>query len=66
MPRPIEARAEEVAQRPAEVRLRLLDRVVASFDADRFACGWYAIRTWPPGTVSSGFDLRSGRYGQWC
>ena len=35
MPRPIEALAEEVLQLPTEARSKLLDRVVASLDADR-------------------------------
>lgn len=35
MSRPIEALAEEVLHLPPEVRSRLLDRVVASLDADR-------------------------------
>jgi len=35
MPRPLEALAEEVLQLPPEARVRLLDRVVASLDADR-------------------------------
>ena len=35
MPRPLEALAEEVLQLPTEARSRLLDRVVASLDADR-------------------------------
>jgi len=35
MSRPIEALAEEVLQLPADARARLLDRVVASLDADR-------------------------------
>jgi hypothetical protein len=35
MPRPVEALAEEVLQLPTEARSKLLDRVVASLDADR-------------------------------
>lgn len=35
MPRPLEALAEEVLQLAPEARARLLDRVVASLDADR-------------------------------
>jgi Putative addiction module component len=35
MARPIEALAEEVLQLPTEARSKLLDRVVASLDADR-------------------------------
>lgn len=35
MPRPIEALAEEVLHLPTEARSKLLDRVVASLDADR-------------------------------
>jgi Putative addiction module component len=35
MTRPIEALVEEVLQLPTEARLKLLDRVVASLDADR-------------------------------
>jgi len=35
MSRPVEALAEEVLQLPAEARSKLLDRVVASLDADR-------------------------------
>lgn len=34
MRRPIEALAEEVLQLPADARSKLLDRVVASLDAD--------------------------------
>ena len=35
MTRPLEALAEEVLQLPTEERPKLLDRVVASLDADR-------------------------------
>ena len=35
MTRPLEALAEEVLQLPPEARSKLLDRVVASLDADR-------------------------------
>ena len=35
MTRPLEALAEEVLQLPTEARSKLLDRVVASLDADR-------------------------------
>ena len=35
MPRPLESLAEEVLQLPREARSKLLDRVVASLDADR-------------------------------
>lgn len=35
MPRPLEALAEEVLQLPKDERSKLLDRVVASLDADR-------------------------------
>lgn len=35
MPRPLEALAEEVLQLAPEARAKLLDRVVASLDADR-------------------------------
>ena len=35
MSRPLEALAEEVLQLPTEARSRLLDKVVASLDADR-------------------------------
>lgn len=35
MSRPVEALAEEVLQLPTEARAKLLDRVVASLDADR-------------------------------
>ena len=35
MSRPLEALAQEVMQLPAEARSKLLDRVVASLDADR-------------------------------
>jgi Putative addiction module component len=35
MSRPIEALAEEVLRLPADARSKLLDRVVASLDADR-------------------------------
>ena len=35
MPRPVEALAEEVLRLAPEVRAKLLDRVVASLDADR-------------------------------
>lgn len=35
MTRPIEAIAEEVLQLPTDTRSKLLDRVVASLDADR-------------------------------
>lgn len=34
MPRPIEVLAEEVLQLPTEARSKLLDRVIASLDAD--------------------------------
>ena len=35
MSRPVEALAKEVLQLPTEARSKLLDRVVASLDADR-------------------------------
>lgn len=53
MPHPIEARAEEVVQRPAEARSKRPDPVVASLDADHFACSGYAISPGTLGTVST-------------
>lgn len=35
MPRPVETLAQEVLHLPAQVRSALLDRIVASLDADR-------------------------------
>jgi hypothetical protein len=44
MSRPIEALAEEVLLLPTEARTRLLDRIVASLDADRARdAAWDAV-----------------------
>lgn len=55
MPRPLEALAEEVLQLAPEARARLLDRVVASLDADRARdAAWDAL------AAERGAKLESG------
>ena len=55
MPRPIEALAEEVLQLPSEARSRLLDRVVASLDADRARdAAWDALAARRDAEIESG------------
>ena len=55
MSRPIEALAEEVLQLPTEVRSRLLDRVVASLDADRARDqAWDAVAARRDAEIDSG------------
>ncbi len=55
MPRPIEALAEEVLQLPTDARSRLLDRVVASLDADRARdAAWDALAARRDAEIESG------------
>ena len=55
MTRPIEALAEEVLQLPTEARLKLLDRVVASLDADRERdAAWDALAARRDAEIESG------------
>lgn len=55
MPRPLEALAEEVLQLAPEARARLLDRVVASLDADRARdAAWDALAAERDAELESG------------
>jgi hypothetical protein len=55
MPRPLEALAEEVLQLAPEARARLLDRVVASLDADRARdAAWDALAAAREAELESG------------
>jgi hypothetical protein len=55
MARPVEALAEEVLQLPPEVRAMLLDRVVASLDADRVRdAAWDALAATRDAELESG------------
>jgi len=55
MSRPIEALAEEVLQLPSEARSRLLDRVVASLDADHARdAAWDALAAHRDAEIESG------------
>ena len=55
MPRPLEALAEEVLQLAPEARARLLDRVVASLDADRARdAAWEALAAERDAELESG------------
>lgn len=55
MSRPIEELADEVLQLPAEARSRLLDRVVASLDADRARdAAWDAVAAERDAQIESG------------
>jgi len=55
MPRPVEALAEEVLQLSTEARARLLDRVVASLDADRARdLAWDALAARRDAEIESG------------
>jgi len=55
MPRPVEALAEEVLQLSTEARTRLLDRVVASLDADRARdLAWDALAARRDAEIESG------------
>lgn len=55
MPRPLEALAEEVLQLAPEARARLLDRVVASLDADRARdAAWDALAAARDAELESG------------
>jgi hypothetical protein len=57
MSRPLEALAEEVLQLPTEARLRLLDRVVASLDADRKRDeAWDALAARRDAEIESGHE----------
>ena len=57
MSRPVEALAEEVLQLPAEARSKLLDRVVASLDADRKRDeAWDALAAHRDAAIESGQD----------
>lgn len=55
MTRPVEALTEEVLQLPPEARARLLDRVVASLDADRARdAAWDALAARRDAELESG------------
>lgn len=55
MSRPIEALAAEVLQLPSAARSRLLDRVVASLDADRARdAAWDALAAHRDAEIESG------------
>ena len=55
MTRPVEALAEEVLQLSPEARARLLDRVVASLDADRARdAAWDALAAARDAELESG------------
>lgn len=55
--RPLEALAEEVLQLPTEARSKLLDRVVASLDADRKRDeAWDALAARRDAEIESGRD----------
>lgn len=55
MPRPLEALAEEVLQLAPEARAKLLDRVVASLDADRARdAAWDALAAARDAELESG------------
>lgn len=57
MSRPLEALAEEVMQLPAEDRSKLLDRIVASLDADRKRDeAWDALAARRDAEIESGQD----------
>ena len=57
MSRPVEALAEEVLQLPAEARSKLLDRIVASLDADRKRDeAWDALAARRDAEIESGQD----------
>lgn len=57
MSRPLEALAEEVLQLPPEARSKLLDRVVASLDADRKRDeAWDALAARRDAEIESGQD----------
>lgn len=55
MPRPVEALAEEVLSLPPALRATLLDRVVASLDADRQRdAAWDALAARREAELSAG------------
>lgn len=57
MSRPLEALAKEVLQLPTEARSKLLDRVVASLDADRKRDeAWDALAARRDAEIESGQD----------
>jgi hypothetical protein len=57
MSRSLEALAEEVLQLPAEARSKILDRVVASLDADRKRDeAWDALAARRDAEIESGQD----------
>jgi len=57
MSRPLEALAEEVLQLPTEARSKLLDRVIASLDADRKRDeAWDALAARRDAEIESGQD----------
>jgi len=58
MSRPVEALAEEVLQLPTEARTKLLDRVVASLDADRMRDeAWNALAARRDAEIESGKEV---------
>jgi len=57
MSRPLEVLAEEVLRLPMEARSKLLDRVVASLDADRKRdAAWDALAARRDAEIESGQD----------
>lgn len=55
MSRPLEALAEEVLRLPTDARSRLLDRVVASLDADRMRDrAWDALAAMRDAEIQTG------------
>jgi hypothetical protein len=55
MPRPLEVLAEEVMQLPTESRSKLLDRLIASLDADRERdAAWDALAAQRDAEIESG------------
>jgi Putative addiction module component len=58
MSRPLEALAEEVLQLPTEARSRLLDKVVASLDADRARdAAWDALAAKRDAEIEAGTSV---------
>jgi len=58
MPRPLEVLAEEVLQLSPDARSRLLDRVVASLDADRARdAAWDAVAARREAELAAGLSV---------
>ena len=67
MSRPLEVLAEEVLQLPTDARSKLLDRVVASLDADRKRDeAWDALAARRDAEIESGQDTLSQDRRFWC